>query len=494
MTKQQSSYRQIFKATSIFGGVQVINVFTGILRSKFVAIFLGPEGMGISSLLSTTVTLAVTIAGMGLNFSAVRYISQASEQGDDHKLSFVLKIFKRWLWISCIIGAIALIVFSPIISQFTFGNKIYTLSFVLLSLMLVFTILTNGNTALLQGTRQLKFTAKSTVIGSVFGLITTIPIYYCYGTKGIVPSLIFGALITFLISEFYARKVKVTAVTVNRQETITLGREMAKLGGVMVIGQILGSLISYYIDLFIRGRGGLADVGLYQAGTTITNQSIGLVFTAMTMDYFPRLSAAADDNVKVNEMVNQQGLITVLIASPLLVALIVFAPLIIHILLSPQFYVITNFVRWVAVGTLFTAPSVVLSYISLAKGDKKAYFFYCTFLNSVISIAFYVVGYLLNRLIGMAIGMCLFQILYAAILLMVFHKLYSFSFTKQFLIIFSILALFCVSALVTTLFLGPLSGYLVGGLILVFSSCYSWVKLDKLIGLSIHIKDRFLSN
>ena len=92
----QSSYRQVFKATSLFGGVQVITVLTTIIRSKFVALFLGPVGMGISSLLVSAVTLVNTISGMGLNYSAVRDISLANESGDIKKLSYTLIIFKRW--------------------------------------------------------------------------------------------------------------------------------------------------------------------------------------------------------------------------------------------------------------------------------------------------------------------------------------------------------------------------------------------------------------
>ncbi len=44
MSDQQSSYRQIMKATSIFGGVQVFQIIIQIIRSKFVALYLGPMG------------------------------------------------------------------------------------------------------------------------------------------------------------------------------------------------------------------------------------------------------------------------------------------------------------------------------------------------------------------------------------------------------------------------------------------------------------------
>ena len=42
-----------------------------------------------------------------------------------------------------------------------------------------------GQSLLLRAMRQVKLMAKSSMIGSALGLVTTIPLYYFYGTKGI---------------------------------------------------------------------------------------------------------------------------------------------------------------------------------------------------------------------------------------------------------------------------------------------------------------------
>jgi O-antigen/teichoic acid export membrane protein len=490
MIEKQSSYRQIMKATSIFGGVQVITIFSSILRAKFVAIFLGPVGMGISSLLVSGVTLINTISGMGLNYSAVRDISQAHESGDSKRLSQILIVFRKWLWLSCLLGSALLIIFSPLLSQFTFGNKNYTWSFVFLSVMLIFSTLTNGNTALLQGTRKLKYTAQSAIIGSLAGLFTSIPLYYFLGTKGIVPALIISAATTFGISAFFARRIKFDYIIVSRKESFLLGGEMVKLGAVLVAGQLFGAIVIYSINAFVRNKGGLVDVGLYQAGTSLTNQSIGLVFTAMAVDYFPRLSAVCNDKQKVNEMVNQQSLITILLAFPIIITLIVFAPLFIHILLSPKFYAISDFIRWLAFGTFFSAPTVVIGYIALAKGDKRTYFLYGSFLNSLLSLLFYIGGYLINGLIGMAVGFFLFQLTYILFIGFRFYQLYGFLFSKQFLIIFVTLTLFIIAAMGSSLMLKEIWGYIIGITIICISLYYSLKTLNHYLDISLFIKQK----
>jgi ABC-type branched-subunit amino acid transport system ATPase component len=57
MSEHKDSYRNVMKATSIFGGVQVFNILIAIVRSKFIALFIGPSGMGIASLLNSTLGL-----------------------------------------------------------------------------------------------------------------------------------------------------------------------------------------------------------------------------------------------------------------------------------------------------------------------------------------------------------------------------------------------------------------------------------------------------
>lgn len=72
MQEQRSSYRQIVKATSLFGGVQFFQILISVVRSKFVAILLGPSGMGIVGLLTSTTGLITGLTNFGLGTSAIK--------------------------------------------------------------------------------------------------------------------------------------------------------------------------------------------------------------------------------------------------------------------------------------------------------------------------------------------------------------------------------------------------------------------------------------
>ncbi|WP_352405636.1 oligosaccharide flippase family protein, partial [Petrimonas sp.] len=174
MNKHQSSYRQIMKATSLFGGVQVFQIVISIVRSKFVALLLGPAGMGIVGLLTSTTGLVAGLTNFGLGTSAIKNISEANATGDEQRISTVISVMRRLVWITGILGAVVTLLFSPWLSQFTFGNKEYTASFAWISATLLFSQLSTGELVLLQGLRKLQDLAKANVYGSIAGLLITV--------------------------------------------------------------------------------------------------------------------------------------------------------------------------------------------------------------------------------------------------------------------------------------------------------------------------------
>jgi O-antigen/teichoic acid export membrane protein len=80
----ESSYKQIVKATSIFGGVQAYNIVLAIVRTKLVAVLLGPAGMGLNGLLTGTTAMVASLTDLGLSFSAVKDIAAAHGSGEAH--------------------------------------------------------------------------------------------------------------------------------------------------------------------------------------------------------------------------------------------------------------------------------------------------------------------------------------------------------------------------------------------------------------------------
>lgn len=478
----KSTYKHILKSTSLFGGVQFIQIVSTIARGKIVAIFLGTAGMGISSLLVSSIAILQTIAGLGLSFSAVREISQAQETQDNYKISRTVIIFFKWLLFSAILGALMLIIVAPLLSHFAFGNRDYTWEFVFLSIVVALNTLGAGYQSLLQGTRNLKYLAKSSILGSILSVLTSLPIYYIWGIQGIVPSLIVAALTIFTLNYWFAHKIKLEKVIIGARETVKEGSDMVKLGIVMMLTGLIATLTTFLIIAYIKRNGSLSDVGLYQAGLSITTTSLGLVFTAMGVDYFPRLSAINTDNQKVRTLVNQQSEIMMLIVTPIVIALLITAPVLIRVLLSKEFMPLVTFIRFIAIGTLIQAANHSMGLISFAKGDRKT-FLLLQIAGNCLLMFFTIVGYKAAGLNGIAALFILHTIICYFLVYITAYKKYNYwmnrSFNKMFII--SLLITFIVCA--STMLIPGIIGYIFSVLLLCISIGYSIYKLDSLIGL-----------
>ena len=101
---EKQEYKNSLKATSLFGGVQVYNIIITILKSKVVALLLGPGGMGIYGLLTSTTGLITSATNFGLATSAVKDIAGANASGDMKRVSRTITVFRRWVWVTGLLG------------------------------------------------------------------------------------------------------------------------------------------------------------------------------------------------------------------------------------------------------------------------------------------------------------------------------------------------------------------------------------------------------
>ncbi len=482
MSETQSSYRQIFKATSLFGGVQVFNILIGIVRVKFVAVLLGTAGVGIMGLLNSPLQLIISVTGLGLAFSAVRDISEAHGRGDQTKLAKTITTLRGWSWFAGLLGAVVTIILAPLLSQWTFGNRDYTWAFVWLSVTLLLQTISKGQLTIIQGTRRLKDLAKATIYGSLFGLFTSVPLYYYFGVKGIVPSLIIATLTGLLLSWHFSRKVQIEPVKMTLRETFYSGKKMVKLGLVITIIGIIGFFTMYILNAFISRTGGVDQVGLYNAGWSIIGQSTGLVFAAMTTDYFPRLSAVNQDHAKTRVLVNQQAEIVILILAPISTFLIGAMPIIIRILYTPAFLPVIIFANWTIFSVLLKGLVWPVGFIFPAKGDVKT-FGIIEISAMIFDIITNILGYYLYGLEGLGISFVINYIFGLTLTLFFAYKKYGFRYDRSTLKQFFISLTFVSAVFLISYFIKRPSSYYYGAIVFIITVVYSFVSLDKRIGL-----------
>lgn len=467
----ESQYRSILKATSIFGGTQFLQILVGLVRSKFVALLIGTTGMGMNSMYMSSLTIFITIFGMGVNMSVVKDLSKAYNQQDYERYAKIIITFRHLCLILGILGTLSVILFSPLLSQLAFTNKDYTVHFIFLSIIVFFTIYTQGNTALLISSRRIKDTALCSLISSIVSLVIAVPFFYFMRLDGIVPGIVFSTIGNYFVTYIYARKLKIQPVQLSKDEQFLMAKGFVTLGLAMVTTSLLGNLTNYLINISISNLGDLSDVGLYSAGFNITMQSVMMIFASMASDYFPRLSAAMDDKDSMNQTMNEQSEILLLLAVPILSIFMILSPIVVRLLLSEQFLPVTSFIRILCLGMLIKTASYALGYASFAKGDKKVYLLLEGLYSNLAYLVLSVVFYYFWGLQGLAWSFVVNYFVYYLIVKFVDQRRYGYQRSKPLSFLLR-LSLFLMTGLLLLSFSPTIIYYPIAGVVILVITIY----------------------
>ena len=201
----KKTYGQIMKSSAIIGGSSVVQIGLNIIRTKVLALYLGPAGFGIFGIYATILDLVRAIGGMGINTSGVRQIAEANGSGDAKRLARTVTTLRRVAVLLGAFGALLLVVFSTPISQLSFGDASHAGALMLLAVAVLFMDVSAGQSAVVQGMRRLGDLARINIWGAIYGSIVSVAIIlYFYQTseaeQGIVPSLVGVAAVGVFIS------------------------------------------------------------------------------------------------------------------------------------------------------------------------------------------------------------------------------------------------------------------------------------------------------
>lgn len=472
MENQGASYHHILKYTGIFGGVEGINILVGIIRNKLVALILGPNGMGLLSLFNSTIKLLSDSTNFGIAMSGVKQISEDYDRQEEKaRLEASVSLIRSWAFLTALLGMVLCVALSPLLNWWTFNWGDHTLHFIFLSPAVALMAVTGGEAAILKGLRQLKSLARISVYNVIGALITSVPIYYFYGESGIVPSLLVMALIQMLLTIGVSYRLCPPRLSFNRR-FLRKGMNMIKLGGAFVLAGIMGSGAEFFIRSFLNNTGSLETVGLYNAGYMIIITYAGMVFSAMETDYFPRLSSIQGTGPSLNACVNRQIEVSVLLISPLLVALMIAVPVLLPLLYSGEFVFAGDMIQVAVFAMYLRAVTLPIAYLPLAKGDSLSYLL----MEAVYDIAvvlLVVFGFKAWGLRGAGLALTLASVLELMVLCVYMHWKYGYRLGSLALRYASVQFLLGLMSYGVVCQDNPVVYWLSGGALFGVSLCYS---------------------
>lgn len=367
------SYGQILKSSSIVGGAQGINYLIGMVRTKVVAVLLGPSGVGLVGLYISATSLVGVITGLGIGTSGVREVAEAHASGDAARVARTVHTLRRACWVSGLFGWFLTIALAYPLSVWTFGSGERAVAVALLGVTLLLSSVAGGQTALLQGARRIGDLARLNVISVLVGTITAVAIYAWLGERGIVPVLIATALVNVGFSWWFARCVPITPVAMAWAETWQHSKRLIRLGLAFMWGALLTAAVTLAIQSLIVRNLGLDANGVYQAAWAISGMFAGFILGAMATDFYPRLTAVAHDHEQVNRLINEQTEIGILLALPGLLGTLAFAPWIMRIFYTAKFLPGAELLPWFVLGIFGQVISWPMGFAVVAQGAAGWY-------------------------------------------------------------------------------------------------------------------------
>ncbi|MDE6417062.1 MAG: oligosaccharide flippase family protein [Duncaniella sp.] len=421
LTSRKSLSRLVLRAMGVFGGVQSLQILCSIIRMKLVSLWIGPAGVGLFSIFNSAIDLVSSATQLSLRNSAVRDIA-ASKGKSSAVRAAIVTIVRRWGWLLGMAGAVVMLMASPLLSRITFGDFSHSIQYAVLSVSVFLAALISSEGAILQGLERYKPLALGSLWGTLGGLIVSIPLYFFARIDSIVPSLILYSLFTAGAMLYYRASDVKPSHRITMRETLETGRSFLMLGGFMTIATFVEQLCNYIFISYLNVTDSDVGVGYYQAGYTLVNRYVGLLFVALAMEYYPRMSRVADSMMRSRVYVSHEISLIMIMLVPVATIFISASQLIVKILYSAEFVMILPFVVTAMAGMVFRGFSWCISFLVLARNSGKTYVT-VECLSSAIGLVFNIIAFRFFGINGLGVSFTLWYVMYCIMMLVVARRM-----------------------------------------------------------------------
>lgn len=349
-------------------------ILIGLVKVKALALLLGPAGIGLMGILMSIMATGGAFFGMGLGTSGVRELVLNNKNIE--KLDLVRKALFSANFLLGLLAIIVIVIFRVTLSEWFFQSADYQLAICIIAVGIFLSLISGSQTTLLQGLRRITELAKVKVIGALVSTFIGLLIIWQFGESGMPFFVITLPLGSFCVALFYTRKLpKLTTSTISFRQLKLQWQRLFTLGFALMLTGLMAVGCQLIVRYIINQELNIESVGYFQAAWAISMTYISFILGAMSADYYPRLTQQIDDKHEANRLVNEQTEIAIIFAAPVLLGMIVFAPLVINLLYSNEFTSSIEILRWQVFGDTLKLISWPLAYVILAKGKSKLFFF-----------------------------------------------------------------------------------------------------------------------
>jgi O-antigen/teichoic acid export membrane protein len=357
------TFADLFKGAFWSVGGSALSALGSAATVKILAVYLGPAGVGVYSILKQLTLTATTVAT--LNSQGALVSATAGEKWGE--VAAGIKVIALCALVVAAAMAIAaeplgVLLLPALGSDAASAIRVCAIAVIAGTAAMILTALANGY-------RRLRALAVGQAVGAVCVTVAAVLVAVNWRGESVwlaVPlvALSTGIVICHALWQWRAGILSTVRRILGQPRDGAAQRRFLALSGAMLLtGFATTATVLLVRALIVRYRG-IEEAGLLDAAWTISAGYIGLALGSFGTYYMPTLAAA---NVDQRPAIMRRVLLaTCAIAMPMIVLCIAFAPQAIALLYSERFLASAELLRWLLVGDFLKATAWVFAYLVIA--------------------------------------------------------------------------------------------------------------------------------
>ena len=407
----------LVKAASLNTANISIKIVAGILISKFIAIFVGPEGMALIGNLRNFFNTVQSISIAGLYKGVVKFISQYKYESS--KLTGVLSTVFYLGFFTSIALAFLCYYNAEFINDLIFLNNNYTYVVETLAIVLPFYALNMFVFSIMNGFSKYKILLIINIIGQVLGLSVTLLLIWQDKIDGALIAVVITPALNLLITivGIAFRKNLMSYIKISEIRFFVL-RQLSPFMVMALVSSIALPIVYIIIRNYIVSEIGIKEAGYWTAVTRVSDYYLMFINSLMALYILPRFTEIDSHKEFRKEVFSFYKTILPLFAA-ILGIIYLSRSLLVTLLFTEEFRPIEDLFGYQILGDFMRVMSMVIAYKFLAKKMFVHFIIIEVFLFVIMYVSsIYLID--LYGLKGAVMGHCLSYLMHFAIVILIF--------------------------------------------------------------------------
>jgi len=352
-------------AMLLAGGARAGATGLAVLRTKLVALLLGPEGVGLMGLYASLQEIGAQAADGGLSHSAVREVART--RGDPVALAHLRRALA---WAVLALGAVAAAALWTWRGEIAFaltGSGEHAAAFGLLGAGVAAMMVWRWQQAVLAGFQSVADLARLTLTAAAIATAGGLAAIWQMGTEGVVWAVLLGPVAGAALGAAALARLPRTRVAPDLAAIWRAWRGLFGLGAGLMVSALAVLVTPMVLRVWLSHDAGLEAAGLYHAALIVAMHATGLLMAAVGMDYYPRISAAIGTKA-ASGIAEAQIRLHLRVGAPVLILLTAGASWVMVLLYAAPFAVAAGLMQMLLLATLLRLVAVPVELCLTASG------------------------------------------------------------------------------------------------------------------------------